>query len=111
MIIMEIESTEIKFTKTQLFGFCTGIIPGSTYQKKFIGRPIRDIIEESEKIPTNIENFFERASALQYSPYEVEKGSAREVYNLFRNHKAKEAFDMIDSIFSQIRENNFKERS
>ncbi|MFC1558288.1 polysaccharide deacetylase family protein [candidate division KSB1 bacterium] len=93
------------------FYLVTGNIPGSKYQRKFIGRPIREIILLSGKIPTNDENFFERASAIVYSNYEVENGSSGEIYNLFRNSRPEEAFNMVDNIFSQIRKNNFKEVS
>ena len=44
----------------------TGDIEGSKNQPKFVGRPIMDIIRESEKIPTNKDNALERTSLLNY---------------------------------------------
>lgn len=44
----------------------TGLIPGSKYQGKFIGRPVKEIIDESKSVPTNKDNVYERASAASY---------------------------------------------
>ena len=48
------------------FYIITGPIPGSKYQGKFIGRPVTDIITEAATVPTNADNYFERASAAKY---------------------------------------------
>jgi peptidoglycan/xylan/chitin deacetylase (PgdA/CDA1 family) len=48
------------------FFIITGDIDGSKYQPAFIGRPIMDIIRESEKTPTGKENMLERAAMLNY---------------------------------------------
>src|SRR5512145_3281828 len=48
------------------FFIITGQIPGSQYQGKFIGRPVDQIIAETATIPTNKDNFFERASAIGF---------------------------------------------
>src|SRR4051794_16311661 len=45
------------------FFIITGQIPGSQYQAKFIGRPLKQIIAETATTPTNKDNFYERASA------------------------------------------------
>ena len=50
------------------FYIITGPIPGSKYQGKFIGRPVHDIITETATVPTNADNYFERASAAKYGP-------------------------------------------
>src|SRR5688572_31200359 len=52
------------------FFIITGQIPGSQYQGKFIGRPVEQIIAETATIPTNKDNFFERASAIGFLGYE-----------------------------------------
>src|SRR4051812_4958579 len=57
----------LKLTAT--FYIITGAIPGSKYQGKFIGRPIAEIIAESATVPTNSDNYFERASAAKYLGY------------------------------------------
>src|SRR6476620_10951961 len=48
------------------FFIITGNIPGSQYHGTFIGRPAKTIIEETAKIPTDKDNFFERASAIGF---------------------------------------------
>ena len=48
------------------FFIITGDIDGSKYQPAFIGRPIMDILRESEKTPTTKENMLERAAMLNY---------------------------------------------
>src|SRR6202012_477050 len=51
------------------FFVITGGIPGSKYQGRFIGRPVKDIIAETATIPTNDKNFLERCSAAGYLGY------------------------------------------
>jgi peptidoglycan/xylan/chitin deacetylase (PgdA/CDA1 family) len=48
------------------FFVITGDIQGSKYQPAFIGRPIMEILRESEKVPTSKENMLERTSMLNY---------------------------------------------
>ncbi len=48
------------------FYIITGDIQGSKYGPTFVGRPIMDIIRESEKVPTTKENALERTSMLNY---------------------------------------------
>ena len=48
------------------FYIITGPIIGSRYPTKFIGRPVQEIMKETESIPTNANNYFERASAAKY---------------------------------------------
>ena len=49
------------------FFIITGEIPGSRYHGTFIGRPTKTIIAETANVPTNKDNFFERASAIGFS--------------------------------------------
>jgi peptidoglycan/xylan/chitin deacetylase (PgdA/CDA1 family) len=51
------------------FFIVTGFIPGSKYQAKFIGRPVQEIINESKTVPTNGDNFYERAAAARFLGY------------------------------------------
>src|SRR5215472_12927735 len=51
------------------FYIITGPIPGSRYPGKFIGRPVPAIITETATVPTNVDNYFERASAAKYLGY------------------------------------------
>src|SRR5690242_11027638 len=48
------------------FFVITGDIQGSRNQPAFVGRPIMDIIRESDKVPTTKENALERTSMLNY---------------------------------------------
>src|SRR3954469_3991839 len=48
------------------FYIITGPIIGSQYQGKFIGRPVDEIMKETETVPTDANNYFERASAAKY---------------------------------------------
>jgi hypothetical protein len=48
------------------FFIITGDIDGSKYQPAFIGRPIKEILRESEKTPTAKENMLERSAMLNY---------------------------------------------
>src|SRR6185295_19296583 len=48
------------------FFIVTSNIQGSRNQPTFAGRPVMDIIRESEKIPTTKDNVFERTSLLNY---------------------------------------------
>ena len=48
------------------FFIITGDIDGSKHQPAFIGRPIMDILGESEKTPTTKENMLERTAMLNY---------------------------------------------
>jgi len=51
------------------FFVITGPITGSTWQGKFVGRPVQDIIKESATVPTSDQNFLERCSAAGYLGY------------------------------------------
>ncbi|MGE5644918.1 MAG: polysaccharide deacetylase family protein [Acidobacteriota bacterium] len=48
------------------FFVVTNSIQGSKNKPGFAGRPVMDIIRESEKVPTNKDNLFERLSLLNY---------------------------------------------
>lgn len=96
------------------FFIITGQIPGSQYQGKFIGRPVEDIIRETATIPTNKENFFERASAvgfLGYSGTLQYHTNAGAVYDEQGEAKADEAYRIIDDAYQRVRNGEFKPRS
>jgi peptidoglycan/xylan/chitin deacetylase (PgdA/CDA1 family) len=90
------------------FFIITGQIPGSKYQAKFIGRPIRDIIAETATTPTNKDNFFERASAAGHLglvgtlDYHYKAGS------LIDDNKPEAAYKTIDELYSKVRHGDFK---
>ena len=85
----------------------TGSVPGSRYQGQFIGRPVKDIIAETAKTPTNKDNFFERASAsrflgLQGTPEEFTKAGAA-----IDADRSDEAFKIIDELYYKVRNGKF----
>lgn len=81
----------------------TSDIPGSKFQPKFVGRPLKIIIEETASIPTSEQNIFERASALRF----LDIPNAIELHNkagsLYETGKIKEAIAVIDEGFSKVR--------
>lgn len=90
------------------FFIITGNIPGSRYHGAFIGRPTRMIIEETARIPTNKDNFFERASAIGFLGYERAlqyHTHAGEVYDEGKN--ADEAYRVLDEAYKKVRTGAF----
>ncbi|WP_183563844.1 polysaccharide deacetylase family protein [Mucilaginibacter sp. SP1R1] len=90
------------------FFIITGQIPGSQYHGRFIGRPVKDIINETATVPTNKTNFYERASAAGYLgligplDYHYQAGS------LIDAGKPNEAYKVIDDCYSKVRKGEFK---
>jgi peptidoglycan/xylan/chitin deacetylase (PgdA/CDA1 family) len=83
----------------------TGNIQGSRYQRKFIGRPVHEIIKETAEMPTNADNLFERASAIRMlGDYEVREHHTR-AGSLWESGKQEEAFQEIDKGYALIRSN------
>jgi hypothetical protein len=52
------------------FFVVTGEVGGSSRRGRFVGRPLAEIVRESSATPTSDANFFERATARRYAPYE-----------------------------------------
>lgn len=80
----------------------TGSLPGAKYTGKFIGRPVEQIIKESETIPTNQDNVFERASAARYL-------NIRDADDYFTRAGARidagrmeEAFKILDDFYKKV---------
>lgn len=90
------------------FFIITGNIPGSRYHGTFVGRPTNAIITETGNIPTNKDNFFERASAIGFLGY---KGTieyhtrAGELYDEGKN--AKQAYRVLDEGYEKVRKGAF----
>ena len=93
------------------FFIITGQIPGSQYQGKFIGRPVEQIIAETATVPTNKDNFFERASAIGFLglsgtlEYHTRAGG---VYDEQGEEAAEEAYAIIDEGYKKVREGAFQ---
>ena len=85
------------------FYIITGPIPGSRYQGKFIGRPVQQIIDETVKITTSSENYFERASAAKYLGYVGANAYYDSSANFYEDGKEELAYRVMDSLYSKIR--------
>jgi peptidoglycan/xylan/chitin deacetylase (PgdA/CDA1 family) len=90
------------------FFIITGQIPGSQYQGKFIGRPVKEIIAESARTPTSKENFFERASAVGFLGYQGTIEYHSRAGALFEAGKVDEAYRLIDEAYAKVRKGQFK---
>jgi len=91
------------------FFIITGQIPGSQYHGTFIGRPTNTIIEETAKLPTNSDNFFERASAIAFLGYSGTRSfhtEAGEAYDEDRNFNR--AYQIIDDGYAKVRQGAFQ---
>jgi len=89
------------------FFIITGQIPGSQYQGKFIGRPVKQIIKETATIPTNKDNFFERSSAAGFLgltgtlEYHTRAGAQFDAGN------PEEAYKIMDELYKKVRKGEF----
>ena len=90
------------------FFIITGQIPGSQYQGRFIGRPVKEIITETATIPTNKDNFFERASAIGYLGYIGTIEFHTQAGALIDAGKPAEAYKVIDDAYKKVRQGAFK---
>jgi peptidoglycan/xylan/chitin deacetylase (PgdA/CDA1 family) len=91
------------------FFIITGQIPGSQYHGTFIGRPTKTIIEETATVPTNKDNFFERASALPFLGYQGigdYHTRAGETYDEEKNYA--KAYAIVDDAYAKVRQGAFK---
>jgi peptidoglycan/xylan/chitin deacetylase (PgdA/CDA1 family) len=94
------------------FFIITGEIPGSRYHGTFIGRPKKDIIQETATMPTNPDNFFERASAIGLLGYEgtldyhTQAGETYDEGNSAEN--TQKAYKIIDEAYAKVRRGAFK---
>lgn len=90
------------------FYVITGTIRGSKYPGKFIGRPAQQIINESATVPTNAENYFERASAAKYLGYLGANRYYDSSAGLYEDRKEKEAYIAMDSLYAKVRNGKLK---
>ncbi len=90
------------------FYLVTGAIPGSEYEPTFIGRPVEEIISETAKIPTNKDNFFERASAIRFLGYEGTYRYHNKAAGLFGRGELQKAYNIIDEGYKKVRNGKFK---
>jgi len=91
------------------FFIVTSQIPGSQYHGTFIGRPTKAIIEETATVPTNKENFFERASAIAFLGYQGTADyhtRAGETYDEGKDFA--KAYRIIDDAYAKVGQGAFK---
>ena len=88
----------------------TGALPSSEHKGKFVGRPVEDIIKETANVPTNEDNFFERASAVRYLGYKGTHTYYREAGSLYEQGKVEKAYDIIDKTYRKVRNGEFAKK-
>lgn len=91
------------------FYIITGAVPDSEHRPEFIGRPVEEIIEESDHVPTNEENLFERASAIRYLGYEDVHEYHTQAGQQFERGDVEEAIATIDEGYANIREGKYEQ--
>jgi peptidoglycan/xylan/chitin deacetylase (PgdA/CDA1 family) len=90
------------------FFIIRGNIPGSRYHGTFVGRPTKTIIEETAGVPTNKDNFFERASAVGFVGYEGTLDYHTRAGELYDDRKNMEqAYRVLDEAYAKVREGAF----
>ncbi len=85
------------------FFIITGNIPGSEFTAKFLGRPVGEIIKETTHVPTNKENFFERASAVRFLDIEKPMDYHTRAGQSFEEGKISAAYQIIDEAYGRSR--------
>ncbi|KAA9035454.1 polysaccharide deacetylase family protein [Ginsengibacter hankyongi] len=90
------------------FFIVTGDIKGSRYHAKFIGRPVKEIMNETKTVSTNKNNFFERASAAKFLGYKGTTDYFFRAGSLYEEGKPKAAYKIIDSVYTMALAGLFK---
>jgi len=98
-----------KFGFPATFFIITGNIPGSQYHGAFVGRPTKTIVDETAKVPTDKDNFFERASAIGFLGYQGTldyHARAGELYDEGKNVEL--AYRLLDEGYAKVRAGEFQ---
>jgi peptidoglycan/xylan/chitin deacetylase (PgdA/CDA1 family) len=90
------------------FFIITGNIPGSDYQPKFIGRPVNEIISESKTVPTNKDNFYERASASRFLGYKGTSDYFTKAGAQIDEGRYVEAYSIMDELYRKVNNGVFQ---
>jgi len=90
------------------FFVITGPITGSTWQGKFVGRPVQDIIKESATVPTSDQNFLERCSAAGYLGYKGTISYHTRAGGMYDSGRKERAFKLMDSLYAKVRHGDFQ---
>jgi peptidoglycan/xylan/chitin deacetylase (PgdA/CDA1 family) len=89
----------------------TGQIAGSEFHGKFIGRPVKTIIEETRETGTNSSNFYERASAARYLGYKGTNELFTRAGSEYDGGNQEEAYKIIDQLYKKVRSGELKAES
>lgn len=81
----------------------TGSLPGSTYKARFIGRPIAEIVAETETVPTSAENIFERASAARFVPVRGADDRFTRAGAQIDAGRMEQAYRIMDEFYAEVR--------
>ena len=90
------------------FFIVTGELKGSRYHAKFIGTPVKEIMKETITVPTNKDNFFERASAVRFLGYRGTAAYFFKAGSLYEEGKIQDAYKIIDSVYAMALSGLFK---
>lgn len=85
------------------FFVITGPIKGSDDPGKFVGRPVKEIINETAHMPTNADNFFERASAIRYSGFKGMQAYYDKADEFYESGQKENAYKVIDTGYEKVR--------
>ena len=91
------------------FFIITGQIPGSQYQGRFIGRPVKAIIDETATIPTDKDNFYERSSAAGFLGFNGTLDYHTNAGAQIDARRTEEAYKIIDDLYKKVRNGEFAE--
>ena len=86
------------------FFIVTGEVEGSVYERRFLGRSLDEIVNETDEIQTNTENFFERASAIRVLGDESILEFHTRAGDLWELGKFEEAYLQIDEAYALVRQ-------
>ncbi|MGB4401105.1 MAG: polysaccharide deacetylase family protein [Daejeonella sp.] len=89
------------------FYIITGQIPGSQYPGRFIGRPVKDIILETATIPTNKDNFYERASAAGFLGFQGTLDYHTNAGAQIDAGRVDAAYKIMDELYKKVRDGGF----
>ncbi len=90
------------------FHIITSEVAGSRYQGAFIGRPTRAVVLETAAVPTDKENFFERASAIGRLGLSGTLEYHTRAGELYEDGRPEEAYRLIDEAYAKVRHGDFK---
>jgi peptidoglycan/xylan/chitin deacetylase (PgdA/CDA1 family) len=90
------------------FFVITGEVKGSRYHGTFVGRPPATIVEETATVPTNADNFFERASAIGFLGHQGTLDFHTQAGEVFdEGGDPARAYRILDEAYARVRAGGF----